>query len=74
MTKEELFCKLHALGIDRKLVHFSSGVEEGYYIRKCPLCWEAFYQERGKEYDPVGFPCESDALDHVYDQITRYLT
>ena len=32
MTKEELICKLHALGIDSKLVHFSSGAEEGYYI------------------------------------------
>ena len=66
MSRSEFFSLLRQEGIDPNTVAFDSTISSGYNIRKNSSQWEAFYRVRGKEYDRVGFYCESDALQFMY--------
>ena len=69
MTKTEFFelCKNRKTGPN--LIHFENSVADGYYVIKNHHRWEVFYRERGKDYDCVGFPSKSDALEYLLGKL-----
>ena len=69
MNKNEFIARLKENGIPQGIVSFDSSTNDGYNIRKNKLHWETFIRERGKEYDCIGFPSESDALQHMFDEL-----
>lgn len=72
MTKNDFLELLKKHDIDVELVVFDDPVKDGYCIRKNYFRWEVFFRERGKEYDNVGFPSESDALKYLFDKLYGY--
>ena len=71
MTKEEFFEVIESKSVSSNLVHFENSVADGYYVLKNYHRWEVFYRERGKDYDCIGFPSESDALIYLADKLIR---
>lgn len=71
MTKEEFFEVIESKSISSNLVHFETSVADGYYILKNYYRWEVIYRERGKDYDCVGFPSESDALEYLLKKLLK---
>ena len=71
MTRQEFIEQLTRCGIDPNIVFFEPRVADGFGIRKNYFRWEAFFQERGKEYSCIGFPSESDALQYVLDALIK---
>ena len=71
MTKAEFIDLLENNNISSDLVHFNNSVADGYYILKNYYRWEVFYRERGKDYDCVGFPSESDALEYLLKKLLK---
>ena len=71
MTKDEFIKLLDNCGVSSNLVHFENSVEDGYYIHKNYYRWEVFFRERGKDYDSVGFPSESDALEYLLKKLAK---
>ena len=69
MTKMCFLELLKKNNIDTKLVVFDDSVKEGYCVRKNHFRWEVFFRERGKEYNCVGFPSESNALQYLFDKL-----
>ena len=69
MNRNEFIALLKENGIPPEIVAFDSSTNDGYNIRKSKLCWETFTRERGKGYDHMGFPSESDALQHMFDEL-----
>lgn len=69
MTKTDFLELLKQNDIDVNLVVFDDPIKEGYGVRKNGFRWEVFFRERGKEYDCIGFPSESNALQHLFDQL-----
>ena len=69
MNRNEFIARLKENGIPPEIVSFDSSTNDGYNIRKNKLRWETFTRERGKEYDCIGFPSESDALQHMFDEL-----
>lgn len=69
MNRNEFVSCLKKNGIEPKIVSFDSSVNEGYNIRKNKLGWETFVRERGKEYDCIGFPSESDAIQYMLNKL-----
>ena len=69
MTKEEFFKVIESKSISSNLVHFENSVADGYYIVQNHHRFEVFYRERGKDYDCVGFPSESDALIYLSERL-----
>lgn len=69
MNRQDFIMLLKENGIDPGTVAFDSSTHEGYNIRKNYYRWEAFFRERGKEYNCIGFPSESDALKHILDKL-----
>lgn len=69
MTKAEFLERLKTHNIDQTLVVFEDAAKDGYCVRKNHLRWEVFYRERGKEYDCVGFPSESNALQYLFNKL-----
>ena len=69
MNKNEFIARLKENGIPPEIVSFDSSTNDGYNIQKNKLRWETFTRERGKEYDCIGFPSESDALQHMFDEL-----
>ncbi|MBE6968266.1 MAG: hypothetical protein E7444_07505 [Ruminococcaceae bacterium] len=69
MTKAEFLELLQKHNINQNLVLFDDPIEEGYCIRKNYFRWEVFYRERGKEYNCMGFPSESNALQYLFDKL-----
>ena len=65
MTYNEFVDLLREKNVDTNIVHFENSVADGYYVLKDHHRWEVFYRERGKNYDCVGFPSESDALEYL---------
>ncbi|MBQ3086537.1 MAG: hypothetical protein IJC45_04315, partial [Clostridia bacterium] len=57
--------------IDTSIVHFENSVADGYYVLKNYHRWEVFYRERGKDYDCIGFPSESDALEYLLKKLLK---
>lgn len=71
MTREEFIDLLKSNNIDPAVVTFDDPMREGYVVRKNYFRWEVFYRERGKEYNAVGYPSESDALKALADKLIR---
>ena len=69
MTKAEFLELLKKYNINENLVVFDGAIKEGYCVRKNYFRWEVFFRERGKEYDCVGFPSESNALQYLFDKL-----
>ena len=69
MTYVEFVDLLKENKIDTSIVHFENSVADGYYVLKNYHRWEVFYRERGKDYDCIGFPSESDALIYLTDKL-----
>ena len=69
MTKAEFLELLKQYNINENLVVFDDAIKEGYCVRKNYYRWEVFFRERGKEYDCVGFPSESNALQYLFDKL-----
>ena len=69
MTKTEFLELLKKYNINENLVVFDDEIKEGYCVRKNYFRWEVFFRERGKEYDCVGFPSESNALQYLFDKL-----
>ena len=71
MTKEEFFKVIESKSISSNLVHFENSVADGYYVLKNYHRWEVFYRECGKDYDCIGFPSESDALEYLLKKLLK---
>lgn len=71
MTRQEFFTLLQKHRISAELVSFSPEFRDGYCVRKNRLRWEVFVRERGIEYDILGFPSESNALQYLLDELIR---
>lgn len=71
MTYVEFVDLLKENKIDIGIVHFESSVADGYYVLKNYHRWEVFYRERGKDYDCIGFPSESDALEYLLKKLLK---
>ena len=69
MDRNEFIVRLKENGIQPGIVSFDSSTNDGYNIRKNKLCWETFTRERGEEYNCIGFPSESEALQHMFDEL-----
>jgi len=71
MTQAEFLELCKSNNISTNLFHFDNSVAHGYYVLKNYHRWEVFFRERGKDYDCVGFPSESDALIYLADKLIR---
>ena len=71
MTRTEFWELCKKQNISPDLVHFENSVIDGYYVLKNYHRWEVFYRERGKDYDCIGFPSESDALIYLLERLIR---
>ena len=69
MTKAEFLKHIKKYNINEKLVVFDDAIKEGYCVRKNYFRWEVFFRKRGKEYDCVCFPSESNALQYLFDKL-----
>ncbi len=69
MTKTELLNKLNKENIPTNIVIFDDPIKGGLCLRKVYYRWEVFYRERGQEYNCIGFPSESDALQYMYEKL-----
>lgn len=69
MTKNKFLELLKEQKIDENLVVFDNSIQDGYCVRKNYFRWEVFFRERGREYEVVGFPSESDALVYLYEKL-----
>lgn len=69
MNREIFMSLLQENGIDPNIVSFDSSVNDGYNIRKNRIRWETFVRERGREYNCIGFPSESDALEYMLEKL-----
>ena len=71
MTYVEFVDLLKENKINTSIVHFENSVADGYYVLKNYHRWEVFYRERGKDYDCIGFPSESDALEYLIKKLLK---
>ena len=74
MNRNEFIALLKENGIPQGIVSFDSSRNDGYNMRKNKLRWETFTRERGKEYNCIGFLSESDALQHVFNELVAIYT
>ncbi len=71
MTKDEFLSALAKNNIEVK-VHFDdNSMSDGFCVRKNHFRYETLYCERGKEYDVMGHPSESDALIFLWNRINK---
>ncbi|MBO5357789.1 MAG: hypothetical protein J6A78_00520 [Clostridia bacterium] len=71
MTKNEFINLLISNNIPTDNIHFQNSAKDGYYTLKNYNQFEAFYRERGKDYDCVGFPSKSDALEYLLKKLLK---
>lgn len=71
MNRDEFFTLLDQHNIDRSIVTFDSFVAEGYCLRKNHFRWETLYRERDMEYELMGFPNESNALESLLARLIQ---
>lgn len=69
MTRVEFLELLKKHNMNEDLVVFDDPVKDGFCVKKNYYRWEVFFRERGKGYDCIGFPSESDALQYLFDQL-----
>ena len=72
MTRIEFLELCESKNISTYLIHFENSVADGYYVLKNYHRWEVFCRERGKDYDCIGFPSESNALEYLLEKITKH--
>ena len=65
MTKQQFIESLKSNNISTNNCYFENSVADGHYVLKNYHRWEVFYRERGTDYDCIGFPSESDALEYL---------
>ena len=70
MTKTEFLELCNKQNSSPNLIHFENSVADGYYVLKNYHRWEVFFRERGKDYDCVGFPSESNALEYLLEKLS----
>ncbi len=73
MTRAEFIDLLERNNLSTSLVHFENTVSDGYYVLKNYYRWEVFFRERGKDYDCLGFPSESNALEYLLRKLGIYI-
>lgn len=73
MTKAEFLDLLKNKGVSTDSIYFENSVADGYYVIKNYHRYEVFFRERGKDYDCLGFPSESDALGYLYEVLLKRL-
>ncbi len=71
MDRNDFLKQLEENGISPTIVSFDSSIHEGYNIRKNRVWWEIFLRERGREYNCMGFPSESDALQYMLEILVK---
>ena len=71
MIYNEFVALLKENKIDTSIIHFENSVADGYYVLKNYHRWEVFYRERGKDYNCMGFPSESDALEYLLKKLAK---
>ena len=71
MTRNGFLQSLRENNIDESLVSFGPAFREGHCVRHIGFRWEVFIRERGKDYDVMGFPSESDALQYLFEKLHR---
>ena len=69
MTRVDFLRLLEQNHINTELLSFDLDLRDGYCVRKNRLCWEVFVKERGGEYDLMGFPSESNALQYLFNEL-----
>lgn len=73
MTRTEFFALLERNNISSDIVRFESSVSEGYYLLRNYHRYEVFYRERGGDYEHMGFPSESAALEYLANKLISYV-
>ena len=71
MTRREFLELCRNNNISTNLIHFENSAADGYYVLKNYHRWEVFYRERGKDFDCVGLPSESDALEYLLGKLVK---
>ena len=71
MIRTEFLELCESKNISTNLIHFENSVADGYYVLKNYHRWEVFFRERGKDYDRVGFPSESNALEYLLEKLSK---
>ena len=71
MTKTEFLKLCESTNISTNPIHFENSVADGYYVLKNYHRWEVFFRERGTDYECMGFPSESDALNYLAEKLIR---
>ena len=71
MTRSEFIELLNSNNISTTIIHFENSVADGYYMMKNYHRWEVFFRERGQDYDCMGFPSESDALEYLLKKLSK---
>lgn len=66
MTRFEFLDLLKQHNINTDIVQFENSAKDGYLVRKNRYSWEVVFRERGKEFECMGFPSESDALQYLF--------
>ena len=69
MTREEFFTLLEQNKRSSADVHFETSAADGWYVLRNYHRWEVFFRERGTEYECMGFPSESNALQYVLKKL-----
>ena len=71
MTRTEFLEQCRNYNISTNIIHFENSVADGYYVLKNYHRWEVFFRERGTDYECMGFPSESDALNYLAEKLIR---
>ena len=71
MTRTEFLEQCRNYNISTNIIHFENSVAGGYYVLKNYHRWEVFFRERGTDYECMGFPSESDALNYLAEKLIR---
>ncbi len=70
MTKNEFCNRLKQEGIPESVVDIDNKkIEDMHSLRFDGLRWLTFRRERGQEYEVMGYPSESDALDALFQRL-----
>ena len=70
MTKSEFRNRLKQEGIPESVVDIDNKrIEDMHSLRFDGLRWLTFRRERGQEYEVMGYPSESDALDALFQRL-----
>ena len=71
MTRTEFLEQCRNYNISTNIIHFENSAADGYYVLKNYHRWEVFFRERGTDYECMGFPSESDALNYLVEKLIR---